>query len=141
VEEVAVGRVRAWRVYSARGSARGKFPARAANFLARAFFPPPLEQRGSARARQTGGFLPRGFLARLLEMLLHLAKNEVCIRHTQLLFIHHFILFSLYLASDADKQLQQQPNVNIQNVFLMEVNIQNILAVHPLDCSTFSLPS
>jgi hypothetical protein len=38
----------------ARKRADGKF------FSARAFFLPPLEQRGSARARQTAIFLPRG---------------------------------------------------------------------------------
>jgi hypothetical protein len=47
------------------------------SFSARAVFPPPLEQRGSACARQTGDFFCRaGLLARLLEMLLARGESE-----------------------------------------------------------------
>ena len=43
-----------------RGIARKR--AGGKSFSARAVFPPPLEQRGSLRARQTGGFFAaRGF--------------------------------------------------------------------------------
>jgi hypothetical protein len=38
-------------------------------FLACAVSPPPLEQRGSTRAWQTGGFFAAWLLQRLLEML------------------------------------------------------------------------